>query len=928
MSDCSDFIIEIKQALNAFLDRQQNQLPLQECLRIDLHCHDSNSDVPDELLGRMLRLPETWLPKEHLIRTLRKNEMDAFTVTNHNNARSCWQLMEKGEDILVGAEFTCVIPDYDVRIHVLAYGFSPDQEARLLRFSCNIYQFLEYAISEDIPTILAHPLHFYSPKGQPPPELFEMLGLLFERFEVVNGQRDTWQNLLTAAWVRNLNEEKLEGIGKRLGLRPGSFCRNPYQKSFCGGSDDHMGIFAGQTGTMVHIPNLEIRKLTTKTSALALEALRNGATAPFGSYNEEEKITLALLDYFCQVAINMKDPGLLRMLLHRGNAKNKLGAFLISNGMLELQRHRYTMRFLTAFHEALSGRRPGFLKSRMASRSMKPLIHLVNQIATLNRGSSNDAVEIAYATLPIMLRHLSTLLVERAGKNCQALGGNAIVHSPSLEDLMRKLEIPSHIRTLFGNEGRLQREDMISVNVGELFDGLSFPALASSVIIGASFAANHVLHQNRPVLDRFADSIGQFQHPKRALWLTDTFCDKNGVSSALQSILTEVQKRNLPIDFATCSKSKAGESHLHILDPIAEFSLPFYRSQTFRIPDPLNLQKLFRHGAYDRIVCSTELSMGILALFLKKAFCVPAYFYIHTDWLDFADKTLKLDSHSRDRLRRALRAFYRSFDGLFVLNSEQVDWLAGPTMGIPHHKIFKTAHWADRHFVPTAPSKKLDQHSNAPVLLFAGRISEEKGVLELPQIYADVRKSFPDAKLIVAGDGPADGKLRELMPEAHFLGWVDRFSLPALYSSADLLLLPSRFDTFGCVILEAMSCGLPAIAFNTKGPRDLIEDGLNGFLAESTEDFPNRIVYYLANREIMHGMRASALDNSRHYNAESILNQLMEDLGFGSQSKVEGPSMERPTRRSDISVSRVHPNNEENSPIVEEIIELLTVGSD
>ena len=63
--------------------------------------------------------------------------------------------------------------------------------------------------------------------------------------------------------------------------------------------------------------------------------------------------------------------------------------------------------------------------------------------------------------------------------------------------------------------------------------------------------------------------------------------------------------------------------------------------------------------------------MGLISLFLKKAYTVPAYFFVHTDWMMFARQVLNFDHHSRGRLRRLLRAFYQGFDGLFVLNKDQ-----------------------------------------------------------------------------------------------------------------------------------------------------------------------------------------------------------------------------------------------------------------
>ena len=86
------FNARVEKDLEAALIEARRTLPSADAadlLRIDLHCHDRNSDVPDETLGRLLRLPETWLPTKELVRTLRRHGSDAITITNHNNARSC-----------------------------------------------------------------------------------------------------------------------------------------------------------------------------------------------------------------------------------------------------------------------------------------------------------------------------------------------------------------------------------------------------------------------------------------------------------------------------------------------------------------------------------------------------------------------------------------------------------------------------------------------------------------------------------------------------------------------------------------------------------------------------------------------------------------------------------------------------------------------
>jgi glycosyltransferase involved in cell wall biosynthesis len=914
----------IKENLRALLARQQSALEMSECLKIDLHCHDHNSDVPDELLGRILGIPETWLPTEQLLKTLQANGVDVITVTNHNNARTCWELLEKGTDILTGGEFGCTLPELDVSVHVLAYGFTPEQEQELNRRRQHLYRFLEYTNENDLPTVLAHPFHFYDPKRRLTLTEFDRLGVLFERFEVVNGQRDSWQNVLTAAWLESLTAEKIDAIGRQTGISPWRYCKDPYKKVMCGGSDDHMGIFAGFTGSLLTIPGLQERLRTEKKSALALQALREGAVVPYGSYNESEKLIFALLDLFCQIAMNMKDPGLIRMLLHRGPGQYKLLALAVSNAILEIRRHRHTLKFLTTFHESLAGIRPGKMSSLLVSRSWKPMIQLIDKLAILRRTSSAAILDGMQTTLLPIFHTFNLLLAQRVQRNLQSLDGAQRRSRLGSRELVKKFELPSHLRALFGESEASEDGEMTRVNLGALVDGLSFPALASAVIAGAHFAAHRALFKDRAFLNRVADDLGRFQHPKRSLWLTDTLDDKNGVSRALRSILSEVQRRNLPIDFLVCSKDTPQEDHLLVLPPILEFAVPAYRSQVFRIPDLLEFQDIFRRGCYDRVICSTELIMGALAMLLKHAFSVPAYFYLHTDWLDFADKTLQLDMRSRDRIRRLLRAFYRSYDGLFVLNAEQRAWLSGPAMGIPRSRIFATTHWVESQFKPLTCEKSrvfpgIQEHNH--VLLFSGRISEEKGVLEIPEIYRQVKDRFPNVRLAFAGEGPAETRLRSLLPDGVFLGWVDSHRLPAVYSSADLLILPSRFDTFGCVVLEAMSCGLPVVAYNTKGPRDLIQDRVSGFLVDKPTEFPECIVDFLMSGPLRKRMGHAAAARASNYRPEETLDRLMEDVGF-NQPEV-GLSLKKTAAAGELDPDIAHLYADGGASFLENLLELV-----
>lgn len=368
----------------------------------------------------------------------------------------------------------------------------------------------------------------------------------------------------------------------------------------------------------------------------------------------------------------------------------------------------------------------------------------------------------------------------------------------------------------------------------------------------------------------------------RVLWLTDTYGDHNGVSTVLKSIHMEIKTRNLPVDIMVCSSSIEPDEHLIVLKPVSQFTLPLYRQQPMRIPNFLSVQHAFKQGKYDRIICSTEGPMGLAALWLKNVFSVDTYFYLHTDWLSFAKEVLSLEQTGLNRLQKLMRIYYKRFGNVFVLNTDQQQWLTGKSMGFDPARVFLTSHWVDGIFSdPIDPAKSILPFDNQrPVVLYTGRISKEKGVMELPAIMKMVRSVFPEIQLVIAGTGPAEEELKTLLPEALYLGWVGQEYLPALFRAADILLLPSRFDTFSCVVLEALSCGLPVVAYNTKGPKDILEDSVSGYLVESDEEMAGKVVRFFLDPGSQRKMKQAAFNRAKAYEAEKIMDRLLQDTGL------------------------------------------------
>lgn len=105
-----------------------------------------------------------------------------------------------------------------------------------------------------------------------------------------------------------------------------------------------------------------------------------------------------------------------------------------------------------------------------------------------------------------------------------------------------------------------------------------------------------------------------------------------------------------------------------------------------------------------------------------------------------------------------------------------------------------------------------------PIQLYVGRVAIEKN------IEAFLRTGQPGTKVIV-GDGPALADLRARYPETAFLGKMNGEELASAYAGADVFVFPSRTDTFGLVVIEALSCGTPVAAYPVPGPGDIVTDG-------------------------------------------------------------------------------------------------------
>ncbi len=153
-------------------------------------------------------------------------------------------------------------------------------------------------------------------------------------------------------------------------------------------------------------------------------------------------------------------------------------------------------------------------------------------------------------------------------------------------------------------------------------------------------------------------------------------------------------------------------------------------------------------------------------------------------------------------------------------------------------------------------------------ILYVGRLHERKGLYEFLGCFSDVLKEAPSTRFKIVGTGEEERRLKRRVKELNiddnveFTGYVDEKELPTQYSHASIFVLPSLYEGFGIVLLEAMASGLPIVALPSKGPSEVIENGRNGFLVD-LDKMADVIVSMLQDRELLKRMGNTNFDVAR-----------------------------------------------------------------
>lgn len=265
----------------------------------------------------------------------------------------------------------------------------------------------------------------------------------------------------------------------------------------------------------------------------------------------------------------------------------------------------------------------------------------------------------------------------------------------------------------------------------------------------------------------------------------------------------------------TISRLKARGHDVEVIAPdrFTTIPCPGYPEIRLALAPRFGLRKALGAFQPDIVHISTEGPIGWSA----RAWClkhhVPFTTAFHTRFPEYVAARTRL---SPDLIWPNMRKFHNRSRSVLTATQSLRDELGS-------RGIHQTQLWSrgiDRKmFHPGQPTHASLEHLAKPILLSVGRVAVEKNLEAF--LGADV-----SGTKVVVGDGPARVSLEAQYPDAVFLGTRQGAELASIYASADIFVFPSRTDTFGLVMLEALACGVPVAGYPVQGPLDIIgEDG-------------------------------------------------------------------------------------------------------
>ncbi len=315
----------------------------------------------------------------------------------------------------------------------------------------------------------------------------------------------------------------------------------------------------------------------------------------------------------------------------------------------------------------------------------------------------------------------------------------------------------------------------------------------------------------------------------RVLIVTDTFPpDINGVARTLNTLGEGLRHRGHTVKVVTTAE--AAETGGLPREVMHSLPLPGYPGLRLGFASARQILEIFDEFRPDVLYVATETLMGVAAIRAAGKRGIPVVSGFHTNFQTY------LEDYNLPGMEAVAQGVLRSIHNHTARTLTPSADTAGmlEKWGIQNVGVMGRGVDTDL-FNPARRCAELRQSWDAddatPVAIYVGRIAAEKNLDLAVRAFEVFSTVQPAARMVFVGDGPRLDALKAQCPQFHYAGARTGADLAAHYASADVFLFPSVTETFGNVVLEAMSSGLGVVAFDYAAPRLLVRTGENGWLA-------------------------------------------------------------------------------------------------
>lgn len=312
------------------------------------------------------------------------------------------------------------------------------------------------------------------------------------------------------------------------------------------------------------------------------------------------------------------------------------------------------------------------------------------------------------------------------------------------------------------------------------------------------------------------------------IFTDNDFGTVNGVTTSLRAVLRYAPESICPHIYTA---SEVGDDSPGYF-AAKSIGIPFYHEMRMYLPRLNLFLRRVRQDGIDLIHFTTPGPIGLAARFVAWRIGLRTVGSFHTH---LAACTTQLSGSDRlgALMEQYVRWCYNGCDRILVPSESTRDVLVGS--GIDAVKVTFWRRGVDVDlFSPTKRSQALRERwhvsDRRPAIVYAGRLSQEKGLALLPGIRSALYRRGVEHRFVVVGDGPMRAELQARLPDAVFTGTLSSQDVAVALASSDLFLFPSETDSAGNVVLEAQASGIPALVSDRGGPKEYIKPNHTGYV--------------------------------------------------------------------------------------------------